>query len=666
MKLFSKKIKDKRTGVKIEKDSLFDYSTLETREATIRFLFSYEKINRSEVEDYWQDMKRYYDGIHDTTYHMNGYVSEQGLPWTPTQCEEGFITVETQIDPSLPSFEFSGRDDSDDDIAKQREYVCNYIIDNNTMENMNTRNERMLNKYGTGAWKVSFDMGKKMGGKDGNIAITNPHCNNIFVDSSAIEGIDDGMYAAVVYRMHKIQAGITFANDLKRMGKTINEYDTGWGLENTEFLGKNIADSAMIDKKDFTVQITEWYFRQPQDGSENINGVKYSWKAGDIGLIILINDSEIRYNPKYWFKTNCSMFPVVLYSKIPNDNSIWGKSEIEPIKNYIDTIDRKMSYAELNESMSASDIVVTEENAFAENSDPKNVPGALWVMKPGMLGAARRLGGLASNQFMDSISYSRDNIQRITGSFDAAQGAEPERVTTTTGLAIMNDKARGRQNIKKVDVKAAWERLLKLCDYTALEFFNDDRLIYIGAKDNKEPVKFTFNSDDLMKTDEQGQTYYPDVDVKINIGDGLKHNKAFTIQVMQELLKTPITPENYKIIMSYLDILDIPSGNDLKEFIQQKMEQQPQPQGMNMNNPDMEYIMSQLSPEEQKHVQENPQILEQFMPKQQENAEGQGIEKEVLTIVEIVQQIQQQIADLKQAEEENNSLLEEKLRGAGL
>lgn len=631
MKLFNRKIKEKRTGVKIKKDTLFDYSTTETREATIGFLFSYAKTARGSWEEYWKLMKRYYDGEHDTPKEMAAFVQSQGLPWTPTQCEEGFIAVETQIDPSIPEFEFSGRDDDQDSTkAKQREYVARYVIDNNPMELMNTRNERWLNKYGTACWKVAFNLNKKMGSFDGNIDIGNPKVTQLFFDTSAVDSIDDCVFFPIVYPMHKINAAIAFEADLKRMDKDINDFATGYGIEDTEFLKDADAyDSTTFDNPDFTVQITEWYFKQPTAGKAVIDGVEYTWESGDIGLVILINGEEIRYNPKYWRKTSCKMYPFSLYCKIPNDDYLWGKSEIEQIKSHIDTVDRKMSYAELNEAFMSNDITIIEENAVDEGNELVNIPGALWKVKPGMINSVRRLGGLTEAKFKDGIEMFKDYIQKITGNFDAYQGNEPTRVTTSSGIAMLNDRARSRQDIKKVDRKAGFERLYKLIDYTALEHFDDNRIIFLGAKSKDEPpINFTFNSDNMKMVNADGEEYYPTVDVTINVGDGLKNSKAFTTLSVKEILGIPITPENYKIVQAYIDLTGIPQRQELKRFVdevingkikqmaqelanqmmQQQMAQQQQAQSQGVT---MDQILKHggFSPEDLDIIEQNPEIV---------------------------------------------------------
>lgn len=627
-KLFTKKKTEKRTGVKIEADKIFDYSDMERREATIRFLFAYTKTSRSSWEEYLALMKRYYDGDHDTKEQMVGFVQDNGLPWFPAQTSDGFIHVETQIDPYVPDFEFSGRDDDTDGVkARVREDVVRYVLDRNPMDLMNTRNERRMNIYGIAAWKVAFDMSVK-GKFVGDIKIGNPHPVQLFWDPAATENIDDGEYFGLVYRMHKMAAKREFVNDLKRMNKNFNNFAEGFGLEDTEFL----LDSENCENQDFTFQIIEWYFKQPEAGSKTIDGVPYAWDAGDIGLVVLINQEEIRYVPSYWRKTKCRMYPLSLYCKVPNDDNVAGKSELEMIRDYIDSIDRQLSYAQLNDAFTAADIVLYEENAIADDCEIANVPGGAVKMKPGHINDFRRLSGLSNQRqgLYDSIDKYHKFCQDTNGNFDSYQGNEPQRVTTATGIAILNDRSKERQDIKKVDRNAGFDRLLRLIDYTALENFDDNRLIYLGAEKARpmmgidpttgqqglvrQPISFNYNSDD-MNTGTTEEPYYPEVDIKIHVGSGLKNSKAFTIQALQELAKIQITPYNYKFIQAYIDKIDIPERKELNDFIEQVVQQQQQPQPGEEQVPGMtaqELIeKGGFTPEELSVLEQNPDIVHQ-------------------------------------------------------
>ncbi len=638
-KLFNFTKKDKqKSGVKITLDNLYNYSDRESREKNIQFLFDNAKRRRQRYDEYCRDMKRYYDGEHDTTPQMAGFVQEQGLPWAPTQCTDGYIHIETQIDTNIPEFEFTGRDDDlDSTKAKIREYLVRYVFENNPIAVMNTRNERRMNLYGAAVWKVAYDINKKMGQFDGDIVIGNPRIQQIFWDANIEDDIDDGEYFAMVYRMHKMRVAREFKDDLKEIGKVVNDFSVGYGFSDTEFMRQEV-DSSTYEGTDETLQITEWYFRQPEDGVENIGGVEFKWKAGDIGLVILINGEEVRYNPKYWRKTDCNMFPFSMYCKVPNDDTITGKSEIEMIKDYIDATDRALGYAQLNDAFFACDSLLVEEGALADNSEVNNVPGGTTMVKQGKIGSITRMTTASSGNYplYDSADKFKKMMQDTNGNSDAFQGNMVTKATTATEIAIARDQSNSRQDMKKPDSTAGWERLIRLIDFTALEAFDDDRTLFLGApKEEGDPVVVPYNPNNLMVQKKDGSgSYYPIIDATIHMGDGLQNSKAFTISAVKELSMMTVTLQNYKFIEAYIDEIGIPQKVELKEFIEefigeQKAEIEAKKQAEQMaraqvqatrpSNPatnsqttgqpsiSMQDILSKLNPEQLKAVESNPE-----------------------------------------------------------
>lgn len=122
-----------------------------------------------------------------------------------------------------------------------------------------------------------------------------------------------------------------------------------------------------------TVTVTEFWFRQPCGGESG--GESYA--AGDIALSVLIGGKEVKYMPKYWRKTALSSYPFVIYHKVPNENSLWGKSELEPIIGLIDAADRDLTFAQLNAAFHSNDVILAEENAFSDGEVPGQFAGCV-------------------------------------------------------------------------------------------------------------------------------------------------------------------------------------------------------------------------------------------------------------------------------------------------
>ena len=145
---------------------------------------------------YWKKMRRYYDGLHDINYMTGAFLDDMDIPWTPAQSADGYIHIETQIEPEIPDFEFSPRNDYPYENAKMREDVVRHICDVNEMTEMNTRNERRLNIYGSAVWKAGWG---KTASSDGfyDVVVENPKPEQMYVDPSA-SSLDGAEYVAYV------------------------------------------------------------------------------------------------------------------------------------------------------------------------------------------------------------------------------------------------------------------------------------------------------------------------------------------------------------------------------------------------------------------------------------------------------------------------------------
>ena len=144
MNLFKRKAQPKRYGSKIRRESLYDYTDARSREETIRFLRDYAVRERAGVEAYWKRMRAYYDGEHDTDRRLAELLGAE-LDWTPAHCPDGFLHVETQIDPSVPDFEFCGR--GGDDVAKAEQQLADALKrPANTTELAQLREEQLYSR----------------------------------------------------------------------------------------------------------------------------------------------------------------------------------------------------------------------------------------------------------------------------------------------------------------------------------------------------------------------------------------------------------------------------------------------------------------------------------------------------------------------------------------
>ena len=516
---------------------------------------------------------------------LQDLVAANGWNFSPPVLPDPFIQVESQIDNVIPQAEFRGRDnDKDSSKAKERQAVVDFICYNNKLKQLNTENERNLNKLGDAFWKVAFDGGIKGFGYVGDITIGNPSPAHIFPDPSAYD-VDDCEYIIYAYRQHRRKARRIY-------GDIIDECGGSGYTSDTEVFDRDSNTNSLMDD---TVQVIEYWYRDDE---------------GDIACSIQVDFTEVRFIPKYWINTRNSgnqRFPFVKYSKIPVDQSFWGKGEIETIVDLVDAADREFIAALLTDMMQPADTIVYEENAIAGGQEISTGPNAMIKVKDNKINSVRRLGGLGSNNnALNMIEFIHKKIEETTGNSATNNGLEPTKVTTASGIAMMNERADSRKGIKKADRTSGFERLYELIDWTALEFYNTDRVVMIRGQADSEDGSFNdsvvFNSenfkvidaakaDELMakgvkqdKTDEeikqiieQNAYYYPPVDVEITVGEGINKSRAFTLQAITELVKTPITPLNKDMVKAQIDLLDLPNKQELKESIDAAIEQAQKP-----------------------------------------------------------------------------------------
>ena len=560
----------------------YDMSTKESREIRGRRDYEYAKTQKFPHIEKMRELDDYYHNKHLTAMQMAQLVEDKGWTFMPPVLPDPFIQVESQIDTLVPQFEFKGRDHQMDPAkAIERQKIVEYICYNNRLPVLNIENERPLNKLGNAFWKVSFDGTIQVPGAVGDIVIGNPDPANIFPDPSAydVEGCEWIIYA---FRMHRRKARRIYGKQLDDIGADGNHSDT-------EIYTNSDAQKRTIN--DDTVQVVEYWYRDDD---------------GDIACSTQINYVEVKHIPKYWESTASSgnnMYPFIKYCKIPIQQSFWDMGEIEPIMDLVDAADREFMNALLNDAFMANDITVLEEHALVDGQQMQSTPSAVIITKDNKIDKVRRLGGIAQNSnALNMINFIHEKIQETSGNFDTSQGKEPVRVTTASGIAQLNEKAQARKVMKKADRLAGFNRLYELLDWTALEFFNTDRVIRINGKDDPPPMApqqmppqgtpgmppqpqmtqppqqppqaqpqqpITFNSSNHQLVDPTTkEKYFPRIDSEITSGEGVIHSVSFTLSATQELAAMNITMQNYKIVLAYVDLLDLPNKDEVKQSIE--------------------------------------------------------------------------------------------------
>ncbi|MEI6102170.1 MAG: hypothetical protein WCP73_10045, partial [Eubacteriales bacterium] len=401
---------------------------------------------------------------------------------------------------------------------------------------------------------------------------------SLFIDPAVKNGgTEEPQYIDYVYPMQMMNFRIIYAKAMA--GRPISEF------VNTDVEQRVFDTDAPINPD--VVLVTEHWYRQPKDGEitktdpDTKEKRIIKWEAGEMACTIMAGGKELKNIEKYWEKTGPQnkRFPFVHYWRINDENSFYNKSELFSILTMVDTGDRVLTTAIMNEMLMGNDVIVQEDGALCEDSEITNVPGNVIKVHTGKLGAISRLGGLHDTQnSTPMLEYVQSQIERATRNYDTNMGKETARVNTASGLAQIRQDASEQADIKKADRLNGFKRLFELIDWTALEFYDDSRLIYIGSADPKKGIKpFVFNSDDIKqagqwsedpKTGEiiEGSSYYPEVDASANAGDGIVRSKGATLEVLGTLANINVTELNYKILAAQLEILDIPQKKDITDL----------------------------------------------------------------------------------------------------
>ena len=547
----------------------YDYSTREAREETVSALFARARSARSAVEQEWTRYNDYYNFIHAVSGEVEEFRDAEGMPVNAVM-PDPWIIVESQIEPDIPEPEFRGRDsDMDSKRAKEREYAVRYICENNRIADMNTRNERRLLKYGDAFWKAYWDTEMRCGANEGDVRIRDLPVESVFPDPSVRDGtIQDGQYIDYVYRVHKVRFVQMFGRELKEMGIDPEE------ILSRDYVGKDgIFDmSTAVSETDDTVQILEHWFKQPVE----VDGIP----AGSVACSIQAGGRELRYIPDYWQRTHmqCKLFPFVHYWRGQDENQIWNKSELFPVLDLVDAADRKLAVGLMNDEMMGNDMFVVEEGAISGGGEITNEPGAVIEVKPNRINSVRRLGGMQSlANAAVGVNIIKDEIERASRTYESSRGGETSRATTATALAMIREDAGSQADIKRADRNRGFERLYELLDWLALEFFDDGRMIFLGAdkERGREQIVFPYNSDEMSMempavfdqiTGEQVREawkYWPKVDVTITASDSVIRGKQATLAALQSLAAANVTAENWRIYAAQLELLDIPGKQDI-------------------------------------------------------------------------------------------------------
>lgn len=607
----------------------FNFSD-ECREDTINALFEEARScnMRGEAEIKWKTREDFYKSFENARRRRelltdgDNMYSDDGDTFKDITLTDAYIQCESQVEVNIPEPVFTGRDhDKDFEKAKQREYVVKYILEKNDLQSKNTANERSMIIYGDSFAKVYYDDSISYDDTNhGDIKVDFISVDDIYIDPCATD-FDDAEYVCYTYFMHKRKAQRLFGSYFKKKKIDIEEIASE---TRSEMEALHRGNDELVSSNN-EVMILEFWYRNDD---------------GNIALSMLVNGHEFKHIDNYWERTGeqNKSFPFVQFYRIKDQNNFYNISELDVILPLVENASRILSRSLESDDMQGNDIILAEENALAEGEEITNEAGAIIYTKDGKINSVRRLGGMNNMQTkIPDIQFLQQEIQRTTRNYESNMGNDQSaRTNTASGLAQLRADAATQTNKKGYDRLMAWKRLFQLIDWAALEFYDEDRHIFIGTPaykrnqyrdrgmimpQNLDPkmgdIYFTFNSDNIAQVrnrrmvgiDSYGmnqfeeERYYPLVDCTVNATSGIEQSKSFTVQTLQWVMQTPITIDNYKIAIEIIRTIGIPQS----EMIIDQWLEMFEPEMIDGLTPD---IMQYLTPQQMQQLRQNPQLIE--------------------------------------------------------
>ncbi len=527
---------------------IYDYQDPQARVRSARFLGEYARAYRAEADEKWTLFYEYYHGEHRTAAQIAQSCAAAGIPWIAAQSPDPYFQVEAQINAELPDFEFRGRDDDLDSIrARQREFVVRYVLERNRVAEQAASDDRRCLITGTSAWKVFWD--NTLGG-DGDIRVVSIDPRFLYPDPSA-KTLEDCEYIQYIYPMHQRSFARVYAEELARLRLQPKDFQKPYDPFTQ-------PDAQTYQAGDDTIELTEHWYRDAD---------------GDICCSIQAGGYELRHIEKYWraAAAGYNEFPFVIRCRTANPDGFWGIGDLEPILTLVDAADRELSIAQLSSAFTGSDVILAEYDAFAE--EPENRPGAIWRLKPGASGKVSRLGGLGSNtNRLEMSNMLRALISETLGTLDVNHGLVSTNFSSASALQQLIERSEARNSAKKQERLGAYARLFRLIDWTALEFYDQDRVIFLGAESSRQekPLVFTFNAKKLRTP----QGYFPEVDTIIGTGERRRRGNSFELAAIEAMLAHGISRENYPLVLQVMRMFDIEASNTLEAHFQRVFEQE--------------------------------------------------------------------------------------------
>lgn len=307
-------------------------------------------------------------------------------------------------------------------------------------------------------------------------------------------------------------------------------------------------------------------------------------------------------------------YPVVVRKNVPKNFAFEGQSDVDTIRDQQDSI-KKIGTKMEDKVMRGGSIVLVPDDLKAEiTSDTYQVIRANPQQR-----AAIDVKDLTApiERDMNYIDHQRQVVQYMLGITNSFQGLEDSTATSGVAKQIQVQQASGRMRSKEFNKQAAFKELFEIMFEFKLAFYDELRP-YLAKDANGNDLFGEFDKYKFLQRDASGKFFYnTDFLFSADAGSGIPKDAIFQLNQAKEMLGAgAIDTLQYWTI---LQALNFPMASEIKSQIEEKMQMQARQQ---QAPPDINQIISQLSPEEQAAFQAAPPeqqqaIIQEFMSKQQ-------------------------------------------------
>lgn len=335
--------------------------------------------------------------------------------------------------------------------------------------------------------------------------------------------------------------------------------------------------------------------------------------------IVIPAGTEIPYyTPKSW--------PLICRVNVPSDFGFGGVSDVDVIRDKYMSISKLMNNIE--EKALRNPVIVTkmkEHKITIQNA----IYQVIEVENPSELACIQVLNLQADiSRDLQLVHELYQQAKNLLGVTNAWQG-QPD-TTAKSGLAkqIQIAQSSGRMKSKEFNKFDFYKQLYYAMFEFKLAFYDELRPV-VSKDDDGSDIYFDFDKYEFLLYDEDlnngkgGWYYNTDFIFTIDNSGGWERNRDFMYQQTMQLANMhAFDPTQSNVMMwQLLDNLNFPNAGSIKQQLQMQMKQQQeaqqammQPQQDTQQGNPFQALTDQLSPEELKQLEQNPEaILQELM-----------------------------------------------------